>query len=103
MLEELKRMASYHNIGKFDLQGQLLIYESTVIPSILYSLEIWINLNKSGIEELERVQAKALKRIIGLPLSTPYYGILMETGSWTINERISLKKTNATLQYKTFR
>ena len=92
MIEELKRMASFHKIGKFDLQGQLVIYESTVIPSILYGLEVWSKFGKSEIEELGKIQAKAIKRILGLPTSTPYYGILMETGMWTIHARVSFKK-----------
>ena len=72
MIEELKRIASASKIGECDLKGQLLIYESTVIPSLLYNLEAWIKLNKQDLEELEKIQARSLKRILGLPVSTPY-------------------------------
>ena len=38
------------------------------------------------------MQAQVLKRIIEVPDSTPYYGILMETGWWTMKAKIEYKK-----------
>ena len=40
------------------------------------------------MEEIERIQGKALKRIFKLPVSTVYTGILMETGIWTAEQRM---------------
>lgn len=55
----------------------------------------WINeKGNKDIEELEKVQGKALKKIFKLPDSTPYYGILLETGMCPMYERVLYKRAN---------
>ena len=44
------------------------------------------------IANLERVQHKVLIGILGLPTTTSYYSLLMETGWWTMRGRISYRK-----------
>ena len=92
MIEQLKKFGCSYKLGRFNISGQLLIYETTVLPAILYNLEAWTTFTKLEEEELEKIQAKALKRIFELPTSTPYIGILMETGLWTIKDQVVYKK-----------
>ena len=40
------------------------------------------------MERIEKLQGKMLKRLMGLPKSTPTWGILKETGMWTLEMRI---------------
>ena len=37
-------------------------------------------LSKAEIQDLEKIQGKALKRIFNLPITTPYIGLTTETG-----------------------
>ena len=92
MFEQLKQIETNIFLGRFSLQGQLLIYETTILPALLYNIEAWTNITKTEEEEIEKIQSKALKRIFNLPTSTPYYGILMETGIWTIKAQIIYRK-----------
>ena len=41
---------------------------------------------------LEGMQAKMLKELLEVPVSTPYLPLLMETGMWTMEARLSYKK-----------
>ena len=50
------------------------------MPALLYGMEAWKKLPKAEIEHLEKIQGKALKRIFNLPITTPYIGIVTETG-----------------------
>ena len=49
-------------------------------------------LNKEEIKNLESMQREILARILDVPNSTPYMGILMETGIWTMEARLAYKK-----------
>ena len=40
------------------------------------------------MNEIEKIQGRALKRIFNLPISTSYIGLIMETGTWPANQRI---------------
>ena len=57
------------------MQARILLYKRTGVPSLTYNLEVWNDLNSTEWERLEKTQAKVLKRILGLPQSTPYWGI----------------------------
>ena len=37
---------------------------------------------KEEIQQLEKIQGKALKRIFNLPITTPYTGLITETEVW---------------------
>ena len=39
--------------------------------------------------EIERIQAETLKKILDLPTSTPYVGVLMETGIWPAMDQLN--------------
>jgi len=78
-------MAKEEDIGELSTDARLLIYEKTAVPTILYNLEVWTQINQRTMERIERIQAKIIKRILELPESTPYWGLLKETGIWPID------------------
>ena len=63
-----------------------------VMPAYLYGLEAWGKIDKNEINEMEKIQGRALKRIFNLPISTSYIGLIMETGTWPANQRIQYSK-----------
>ena len=44
---------------------------------------------KAEIQNVEKVQGKALKRIFSLPITAPYIRLIIETGVWPAEQRIS--------------
>ena len=67
-------------------------YESTLRQSLTHSLEVWEGITDKEIAELEKIQASVLKKILMLPSSTAYVGILMETGLWPVEQFIWYRK-----------
>ena len=51
-------------------------------------MEAW-KLSKAEIQKLQKMQGKALKRIFSLPITTPYTGLIIETGVWPAEQRIN--------------
>ena len=48
-------------------------------------------LSKAEIQQLEKIQGKALKRIFSLPITTPYIGLIIETEVWPAEQRINYR------------
>ena len=59
------------------------------MPALLYGMEAWKKLSKAEIQNVEKIQGKALKRIFSLPITTPYIGLIIETGVWPAEQRIN--------------
>ena len=55
-------------------------------------MEMWTRLRKKDIELMERVQGQVLRRIIGLPRTTSYWGILCELGMWPVESILLYKR-----------
>ena len=89
MIKEVMRLGKEEELGVYAVQARLLMYERTIVPTMTFNLEVWTKLRESDWKRLEKMQAKALKRILMLPISTPYWGILQQTGIWPIRERIN--------------
>ena len=90
---ELRRLGDESLTGKLSSSIQLLMYERTILPAITYNLESWSYWRKSDWESIERIQADALRSMFRLPSSTPYWGLIGETGLWSVR---------ACVDYKTF-
>ena len=43
-------------------------------------MEALKKLSKAEIQQLEKIQGKVLKRTCNLPVTTPYIGLIIETG-----------------------
>ena len=50
------------------------------MPAILHGLAAWGRIMTREIEEIERIQSKALKQLLQVPISASTAGILMEKG-----------------------
>ena len=55
------------------------------MSALLYALEAWGKIDKCKMNEIEKIQGGALKRIFTLPISTSYIDLIMETGTWPAN------------------
>ena len=60
------------------VEAKKLVYKAQIIPAIFFNLEGWTNIGKSDWERLDAIQGKILRGILGVPQSTPYWGMLHE-------------------------
>ena len=92
LIREANKMCCPHLVGRYELDAKLLVYESAVIKSLYYNIETWTNLRKSDAEQMEILQGQVLKGMLGLPMATPYWGILCELDILPINLVLTYRK-----------
>ena len=65
-------MCSREKVGKMEITAKLFIYDKLAVQAIFYNIEVWTNLRQQDHDKLEVIQGKMLKRLLGLPKTTPY-------------------------------
>ena len=85
-------MTCRSRVGNLSVALKLELYSVVQISVLLYNLSAWAKWTKSDIDTLEKFQACTLKRLLNLPVSTPYLGLLWETGIWRISDEVLYKQ-----------
>ena len=88
---EICAIGAKTQVGKEEVRVKLKLFETCLMPALLYGMEAWKKLTKAEVQQLEKIQGKALKRIFSLPITTPYIGLIIETGAWPAEQRINYK------------
>ena len=57
------------------------------MPTFLHRIEAWKKMSQAEILHLEKIQTS--KRIFNQPITTPYTGLITETGVWPAEQRIN--------------
>ena len=92
MISHTKSIANTKQMGTLAIAARLKMMETIIIKSITYNVEAFATYTSKEIEELERVQAETLRKLLEVPCSTPYLPLLLETGMWTMEGRIAYTK-----------
>ena len=86
---EIRAIGAKTEVGKEEVRVKLKLFQTCLMPALLYGMEAWKTLSKAEIQNVEKIQGKALKRIFSLPITTPYIGLIIETGVWPAEQRIN--------------
>ena len=78
-------------VGKEEVRVKFKLFETCLMPALLYGMKAWKKLSKVEIQQLEKIQGKSLKRIFSLPITTPCIGLITETGVWPVEQRINFR------------
>ena len=73
------------NFGYHYFEIAILMRESMLVNGILTNSEIWYNLLKAEIKELEEVDKLFLRKILTVPRSTPGESFFLELGILPFN------------------
>ena len=95
MIQTIKRYGSTEKVGNLSMQVRLKILETVVMPTILYGTGIFTNISKEEYHEIEKLQKKLPVGTFEVEDSTPYWGIIAESGIWPIHQMIHYKKLMA--------
>ena len=88
----IKTFVSSNSVGTEYVNVRLKMFSCCLIPSLLYGMEAWHQITKKEYERLERAQGITLRRLLDLPSTTPYEGILIELGIWKVRYMIYYRK-----------
>ena len=86
---EIYAIGGKTQVRKEEVRVKLKLFETYLMPALLYGMEAWKKLSKEEIQHLEKIQGKSLKRMFSLPITTPYFGLIIETGVWPAEQRIN--------------
>ena len=92
MITSTKQVGSVHEVGHMATQTRLKLHETAIIPSVLYNAEAFPTITDEETKDLEKLQHNILVQLFEIPESTPYVGILMETGIWMMEFRVHYRK-----------
>ena len=92
LLKEIRKYGDVNKVGKMALEVRKKVYETVVVPTLFANTETWSNVTENELNELEKMQYKILREIYEQPQSTPYWGIIAESGIWPVAHRIEYKK-----------
>ena len=81
-LLEINAIGAKSQVGTEEIRVKLKLFELCLMPTILHGLAAWGKRLTREIEEIERMQSKALKQLQQVPTSISTAGVLMETGIW---------------------
>ena len=90
-LRAVKSCARDEVMSKVQNQAMLRLHEMVVIPTLLANAESW-TLTKTDEIFCERIEAFALKKIYGLPMTFPTVALVHVTGTLLTSIRIDKKK-----------
>ena len=92
MISTVKAIGSPRNFGTLAVQTRFKLVNAVIMQGILYNVEVVPHLDQEELKQLESMQHNILTRMIEVPISTPYMGMLLETGMWTMEARVNYKK-----------
>ena len=80
------------SLGSYFFKIGFLLRQTIFLSKLLFSSEIWVNLTKKNIEDLEIVDRLLIKRIFKTPTSTSTKAIHLESGTIPITFLIRAKR-----------
>ena len=75
--------------GKEEISVKLKLFDKCLRLALLCGMEAWQKLAKAEIQQLEKIEGKALTIIFNLPITTPYIGLIIEPGVMPAEQRIN--------------
>ena len=82
---------SSETISYIETQALLRLHESKIISQLLSNSETWV-LKKEERKKLERIELWSLKKLFGLPQTTPSIAVFLTTGCLFTSQRIDQKQ-----------
>ena len=68
------------------------IWETAVIPALLHSSEVWVNMRKKTLKLLDKIQLKYLRLVTGVGTGCPKPILFYHTGTLSMFNRILMRK-----------
>ena len=83
----VRMLAGSEVISLIEVTAMLKLHEAITVPMLLTNCETWI-LSAKDSNKINRIEVKAFKELLGVPVTTPTAGILMVTGALQTSLRI---------------
>ena len=71
IIREINGISSKQNVGQEEIRVKIKLFETCLVPAILYGFEAWGKISKSEMQAIEKIQNQSLKKTLQLPVTTP--------------------------------
>ena len=85
---KIETIMSETSFGKHTIEVSLLLYRALFLSSILFNSQGWRNLTKTDIDQLQSLQLRLLKKLVGAPSSISNPFLFLELGVLPIKYEI---------------
>ena len=75
---EIISLCKETNFGKHQIFTMMVMYQSVLLPRLIYNCESWSNLTHKDISNLQGAQLNFLRRVMEVPKSTPTAALFLE-------------------------
>ena len=88
---KITALCGSETIKKAEVWALLKLHETSTVPTLLNNSETWV-LSSEERKKLDRIELWAIKKILGIPPTTPTTTIMLVTGCLFTTQRIDLKQ-----------
>ena len=82
------------SFGRYFFQIAMTLRETMFLNGILTNADVWYNLRKSEVEELEELDRSLLRKIFGTKFSCPKEALYLESGALSIGTIVKSRRIN---------
>ena len=80
IISQILNLLEIVSFGSHYIEIALLLRESMFLNGVLYNSEVWYGLTKAEVSEFEKLDRLLLRKILGVPFSTPQEAFYLELG-----------------------
>ena len=91
-ISQIKSLMNEISVGKFNIQIGLILRNSIFLSKMLLNSEVWCNLTKYQIEELEKVDRMLIRHILNAHSKTSIEWLYADTGILNIKSLIQIRR-----------
>ena len=62
IIKEINGISSKQNVGQEEIRVKIKLFETYLVPAILYGFEAWGKISKSEMQAIEKIQNQSLKK-----------------------------------------
>ena len=94
IISEIINILETVSFGKYYFQIAMTLRESMFLNGILTNCEVWYNLKKSEIEDLEELDRMLLRKIFNTQITCPKEALYLESGAVPISVIVKSRRLN---------
>ena len=90
--KKIEEMTCVSRVGNLSTSLKIELYPIILISVLMFNMSAWGKWSQADEKSLERFQGQTLRRLLKVPKTTPYLGILWETGIWRVSDELIYKQ-----------
>ena len=94
IITQISNLLDMISFGPYLIEIALLLRDSMLINGILTNVEVWYNLTTNDIKEFENLDKTLLRKVLGVPGSTPSEAFYLELGILPVGTIIKARRLN---------